>query len=70
MSGLSSKSTLGALVDNPEAKAVLAKYLPDVVDNPQLAQGRGMTLASIAQFIPGLDAAKLASIDADLAALG
>src|ERR1700743_1349879 len=43
-------STIGDLWDHPSAKAVFAKYLPDVVSNPQIDQGRGMTLPEIVQY--------------------
>ena len=62
-------STIGDLLDNPGAHAVFAKYLPDVVSNPQLDQGRGMTLPEIVQYVPDLTPDKLAAIDADLKAL-
>jgi para-nitrobenzyl esterase len=62
-------STIGDLLDHPAAKAVFAKYLPDVVSNPQLDQGRGMTLPEIVQYVPDLTPEKLAAIDADLKAL-
>ena len=62
-------STIGDLLDNPGAKAVFAKYLPDVVSNPQLDQGLGMTLPDIVQYVPDLTPDKLAAIDADLKAL-
>jgi len=62
-------STIGDLLDHPAAKAVFAKYLPDVVSNPQIDQGRGMTLPEIVQYVPDLTPDKLSSIDADLKAL-
>ena len=51
------------------AKAVFAKYLPDLVSNPQLDQGRSMTLPEIVQYVPDLTPNKLAAMDADLKAL-
>jgi hypothetical protein len=62
-------STIGDLLDNPAAKAVFAKYLPDVVSNPDIDQGRGMTLPEIVQYVPDLTPDKLAAIDADLKAI-
>ena len=62
-------STIGELLDNPAAKAVFAKYLPDVVSNPQIDQGRDLTLPEIVQYVPDLTPEKLAAIDADLKAL-
>jgi hypothetical protein len=62
-------STIGDLLDNPAAKAVFVKYLPDVASDPQINQGRGMTLPEIKSFIPDLTPDKMAAIDADLKAL-
>ncbi len=61
-------STIGDLLDNPAAKAVFVKYLR-LAANPQLDQGRGMTLPEIVQYVPDLTPDKLAAIDADLKAL-
>ena len=62
-------STIGDLLDHPAAKAVFAKYLPDVVSNPQIDQGRGMTLPEIVQYVPNLTPEVLSQMDADLKAL-
>jgi len=40
-------STLGALLDDPQAKAVLDEYLPGVSDNPLAAMAKGMSLRMI-----------------------
>ena len=40
-------TTLGELLDNPQAKAVLEKYLPGVSTNPLMAMAKGMTLNMI-----------------------
>jgi para-nitrobenzyl esterase len=48
------ESTLGDLLDNPQAHAILAKYLPDVVGSPQIDQGRALTLHSLQQYVPNL----------------
>jgi hypothetical protein len=37
-------STLGQIIDNPQAKAVLEQYIPGVSTNPMLAMAKGMTL--------------------------
>jgi hypothetical protein len=37
-------TTLGALVDDPKAKAVLDKHLPGVSNSPLLAMVKGMSL--------------------------
>jgi hypothetical protein len=40
-------TTLGALLDNPQAKAVLDQYLPGVSSNPLVAMAKGMSLKAI-----------------------
>ena len=40
-------STLGMLLDDPQAKAVLDKYLPGVSSNPLAAMAQGMSLRMI-----------------------
>jgi hypothetical protein len=40
-------STLGTLLDDPQAKAVLDKYLPGASDNPLAAMAKGMSLRTI-----------------------
>ena len=40
-------STLGEILDNPQAKAVLEKQLPGVSTHPMVAMARGMTLNMI-----------------------
>ena len=37
-------TTLGTLLDNPQAKAILEQYLPGISTNPMVAMARGMTL--------------------------
>ncbi|NLE99851.1 MAG: hypothetical protein GX601_02625 [Anaerolineales bacterium] len=37
-------TTLGTLLDDPQAKAVLDQYLPGMSTNPMAAMARGMTL--------------------------
>lgn len=40
-------TTLGELLDNPQAKAVLDKQLPGVSTNPMVAMAKGMSLNMI-----------------------
>lgn len=64
------KTDLGTLLDNPAAKAVLAKHVPELVQNDQIDMARGMTLADVKQYAPDMLTEKaLADIDADLAKL-
>ena len=63
-------TTIGDLLDNPTAKAVLDKNLPGFSTNPQIEMARTMTLKQVQGFAP--DQFKdelLAKINADLAAL-
>ncbi len=41
---LTLETTLGELLDNPQAKAVFDQHLPGVSDNPIVVMARGMTL--------------------------
>lgn len=69
--GYSTAATkLGALLDNPAAKAVLDKHFPGVSSDKRISMGKGMTLRSIQKFAPDMfsDAA-LDAVDADLAKL-
>ena len=40
-------TTLGQILDNPQAKAVLDQYLPGVSSNPMISMARGMTLNTL-----------------------
>jgi para-nitrobenzyl esterase len=66
--GFSVETTdLGTLLDNPGAKAVLVKHLPDLVSNEQIQMARSMTLKQLQGFAgDALTDAKLAAIQADL----
>jgi len=41
------ETTLGEILDNPQAKAVLDKHLPGVTSNPMVGMAKGMTLNMI-----------------------
>lgn len=62
---------LGELLDNPAAKAILAKYLPDLDKaGPMLAMARGMSLKTVAGFPQAKIAADtLKTIEAELKSL-
>lgn len=67
---LSSDSTVGELLDNPAAKAILIKHVPELKDNDQIDQARPMTLRSLQAYAADTFTDKvLADIDTDLAAL-
>ncbi|QGP80459.1 hypothetical protein [Sphingobium sp. CAP-1] len=59
---------IGALLDNPETKAILEKHVPGMTGNDQVDMARAMTLKDIQQYSPDAITDKvLAAIDADLA---
>ncbi len=61
------ETPLGDLLDNPATKAVLEKHIPQVINNDQIDQARGMTLKAIQQYAAEVLTDKvLAEIDADL----
>ena len=63
-------STIGDLLDNPAAKAVLTKHLPALVGNAQIEMARSMTLKQIQPMAGDLLSDEvLAKIDMDLAAI-
>ena len=64
---LTISSTYGALLDNPVTKAVLLKFAPEVVNNPQSQAGRDLAFKDLAQYEPTLTADKLQQIEAALA---
>jgi len=65
-----STTSIGDLLDNPKAKAVLEKHLPEVAKSDQIDMARSMTLKDIQSYAADtITDAKLKAIDADLAAL-
>ncbi|HYS46675.1 MAG TPA: hypothetical protein VEM35_09560 [Rhizomicrobium sp.] len=49
---------------------IFKKYLPEIVANPQVDQGRDLTLPEIVQYVPDIVTPdKLAAIDAELKVL-
>ena len=66
----SNTTEIGALLDDPAAKAVLEKHVPGMTTNDQVDMARAMTLKDIQQYSPDQITDKvLAEIDADLAKL-
>ena len=47
MEAVTLDTTLGAILDDPQAKAVLDQYLPGVSDNPLAQMAKGMSLRMI-----------------------
>ena len=63
-------STIGDLLDNPDAKAVLMKHVPALAGNAQIEMARWMTLKQIQPMAgDALSDEVLAKIDTDLAAI-
>jgi hypothetical protein len=51
MMAFSADSKFGELLDNPAAKAILSKHLPELEKaGPMLNMARGMTLKAVAAF--------------------
>ena len=66
----SNTTEIGALLDDPAAKAILEKHVPGMTTNDQVDMARAMTLKDIQQYSPDQITDKvLAEIDADLAKL-
>jgi hypothetical protein len=67
---LSTNSLVGDILDNPKAKAVLVKHVPEIGKDDQIEQARGMALRDLQQYAPDTFTDEtLKKIDADLAAL-
>jgi hypothetical protein len=63
-------STVGEILDNPAAKAVVDKHLSTVFANPQIRMARPLTLKGLQRFAKdSITDAALAAIDKDFAAL-
>ena len=61
---------IGTLLDTPALLVIFKKYLPEIVTNPQVDQGRDLTLPEIVQYEPDIvTPEKLAAIDTELKAL-
>jgi len=61
---------IGTLLDDPAAKAIIAKNIPGFVENGQVEMARGMTLRTIQSFAPDdVTEDRLKQIDAELAKL-
>ena len=64
------ETPIGTLLDDPAAKAVLVKYLPELANSPQIEQARGLTLKAIQAYAGDkLSDQTLGQIDYDLAKL-
>lgn len=63
------ETDLGTLLDDPVSKAILAKFIPDIIANPNIEMGRALTLTQMQAYAGDmLSDEVLAKIQADLAA--
>ena len=66
----STETTVGTLLDDPAAKAIIEKHIPGFTTSDQVDLARAMTLKQVQQYAPDdVTDEKLAAIDADLAKL-
>ncbi|HMO67797.1 MAG TPA: hypothetical protein PKD92_00620 [Novosphingobium sp.] len=64
------ETPLGTLLDDPAAKAVLVRHIPEIASNPQIAMARSLTLKQVQAFAGGmLSDEALGKIDWDLSKL-
>jgi hypothetical protein len=64
------ETTIGVLLDDPAAKAILVKYIPDLANSSQIDQARGLTLKQIQAYAGDkLSDETLGKIDWDLSKL-
>ena len=63
-------TSIGTLLDDPAAKAVLDKVMPGFTSNPQIDMARSMTFKQIQQYAPDqITDVALSKIDAELSKL-
>ena len=68
--GLDINSTIGQLLDNPDTKAVIDKWIPGFSTNPQVSLARGMTFGQVQPLSSGaITPEMVAGIAADLLAI-
>ena len=66
----STRTTIEALLANPQARAVLDKRLPGFTTDPRVEQALGMTLREIAPYAPTIFTEEmLKTLDDDLRAI-
>jgi|GEM_PF-5643759 len=68
-SAFSAQTSMARILDNPKAREVLAKYIPDVMADPQIEQARVISLGELATYVPELDRETMTKVLADLNAL-
>ena len=67
---LTTQSSIGELMDDEQARALLDEHLPGITSHPQIAMARSMTLSAIIPFSNGqLTEEKIAEFGKALEAL-
>lgn len=59
-------ASVGALLDDPDAHAILQRHLPEIVSSPQIAAARSLSLRALKPYVPAMTDAVLAEIDSEL----
>jgi len=68
--GYTLETPIEVIAANPRGEAVINKYIPDLLTNPNYEMFKGMSLKTIAMFSSGrLTDEKMALVKADLGAL-
>lgn len=63
-------ATIGQILDDPQAKAIVDDVVPGMADNPMVSMVRGMTATSVLAMAGSqVDAAKVAQLRERLTAL-
>ncbi|HEX5857140.1 MAG TPA: hypothetical protein VFY91_03435 [Microbacterium sp.] len=63
-------ATIGQILDDPQAKAIVDDVVPGMADNPMVSMVRGMTATSVLAMAGSqVDAAKVAQLRERLSAL-
>jgi hypothetical protein len=65
----SARSKIGALLDDPAARAIVDKHVPGLSGRPQIGLARSMTLKQLQVYSTEFSDEVLAKIDTDLAKL-
>lgn len=61
-------SSVGKVMSNAQAKAIVEKHFPGISSHPQLSDAWGMSLGEVASYPEaGISSAKLQALLADLA---
>ncbi len=61
------ETTIGVLMEDPAAKAILDKHVPGMTENPSISMAAGMTLKALQGMTGGkITDDMLAAVDADV----